>query len=136
MGYLPHLRFVEQYDPHDETTKSQPYAYVADVVHEVALGIDIDEIRQIASNTEQQAALTELRDQLAQGEKLSWYVVVCGDEERSFSGPPTPVADPASRSNTGTWYDDGSKRSMTPTSSKSHEGREENTQGRVRRIRP
>jgi hypothetical protein len=87
MVHLPNLRFVEQYDPSDETAKSQPYAYVADVVHEVQLSVDIDEVRGRGVSNDAWGALVELRDKLAPGEKVSWFVVVCGDTERW--APPT-----------------------------------------------
>ena len=84
MEHLKHLRFVEQYDPDDTAagSGSQPYAYVADVVEEVKLGVDVDEIRGKGVPNDQWAAIMELRDQLAPEEKVAWYIVVCGDEER------------------------------------------------------
>lgn len=84
MEHLQHLRFVEQYDPNDTTagSGSQPYAYVADVVEEVKLGVDIDDIRGKGVSNDQWASLMELRDKLAPEEKVAWYIVVCGDEER------------------------------------------------------
>lgn len=96
MAALPNLRFIEQYDPNDITSKSQPYAYVADTVHEVSLGIDIDEVRGRGVAPEAWSAITELRDKLCQGlnVKLAWYVVVCGDEERW--APPTPSSEESS----------------------------------------
>lgn len=88
MKYLPTLRFVEQHDPDDisPAAGSQPYAYVADVVHTIKLGLDVDEIRGKGVSNEQWGALLELRDKLAPEEKVGWYVVVCGDEER-FAPP-------------------------------------------------
>lgn len=84
MEHLKHLRFVEQYDPDDTSagSGSQPYAYVADVVEEVKLGVDVDEIRGKGVPNDQWASIMELRDQLAPDEKVAWYIVVCGDEER------------------------------------------------------
>lgn len=84
MEHLQRLRFVEQYDPNDTSagSGSQPYAYVADVVEEVKLGVDIDEIRGKGVPSDQWASIMELRDQLAPEEKVAWYIVVCGDEER------------------------------------------------------
>lgn len=84
MEHLQHLRFVEQYDPNDTTagSGSQPYAYVADVVEEIKLGVDIDDIRGKGVPNDQWASLMELRDKLAPEEKVAWYIVVCGDEER------------------------------------------------------
>jgi len=89
MEHLNHLRFVEQYDPNDTTpgAGSQPYAYVADVCEEVKLGVDIDEVRGKGVPNDQWAAMMELRDKLAPEEKVAWYVVICGDEERW--APPT-----------------------------------------------
>ncbi|KAF2218462.1 hypothetical protein BDZ85DRAFT_93303 [Elsinoe ampelina] len=84
MEHLPNLRFVEQYDPNDfgPNAGSQPYAYIADVCHEIKLGIDVDEVRGKGVSNEQWAALLELRDKLAHEEKVGWFIVVCGDEER------------------------------------------------------
>lgn len=89
MEYLDQLRFVEQYDPNDTSpgAGSQPYAYVADVCEEIKLGIDVDDVRGKGVKNDQWAAMMELRDKLAPEEKVAWYVVVCGDEERW--APPT-----------------------------------------------
>ena len=89
MEHLHSLRFIEQYHPSDErnTSGSQPYAYVADMVEEVKLGVEIDEVRGRGVGNEQWASMMELRDRLAPEEKVAWYVVVCGDEERW--APPT-----------------------------------------------
>lgn len=82
LEHLPSLRFIEQYDPEDEYTKDQPYAYVCDKVTEIKLGVDVDEIRGIGVQSEAWAALVELRDKIAPGEKVGWFVVVNGDVER------------------------------------------------------
>lgn len=89
MMHLPKLRFIEQYDPDDLSVASlsQPYAYVADIVEEVKLGVDIDDVRGRGVNNEQWASLMDIRDRLAPDEKVGWFVVVCGDEERW--APPT-----------------------------------------------
>lgn len=89
MKHLQNLKFIEQYDPSDETSdaKSQPYAYVADVVHEVKLGIEIDDVRGKGVSNESWGAIVDLRDAIAPGEKVAWFVVVCGDTERWV--PPT-----------------------------------------------
>jgi len=80
---LPNLRFIEQYDPNDMSVVSQPHAYVTDIVHEIRLGLDIDEVRGKGVSNEQWGSMMELRDRLAPEEKVGWYVVVCGDELRS-----------------------------------------------------
>jgi len=82
MGKLPELRFIEQYDPDDLTVKDQPYAYVCDQVHEIKTGVDFDELRGGGLGEDQWAAIADLRDKVAPGEKLGWYVVVNGDVER------------------------------------------------------
>lgn len=89
MEHLKQLRFVEQYDPNDTSagSGSQPFAYVADVVEEVKLGVDVDEIRGKGVPNDQWASIMELRDQLAPEEKVAWYIVVCGDEERWAPAP-------------------------------------------------
>lgn len=82
MEDLPNLRFIEQHDPRDEVTKSQPYAYVADVVEEITLSVDVDEVRGRGVPNDQWASMMDLRDKLCKDAKVAWYVVVCGDEER------------------------------------------------------
>jgi hypothetical protein len=82
MKHIPNLRFIEQYDPEDETVKDQPYAYVCDQVHEVRLGVEVDEVRGVGVQSAAWSALVELRDKLAPEEKLGWFVVVNGDVER------------------------------------------------------
>jgi hypothetical protein len=92
MRSLPSLQFVEQYDPSDESveSKSQPYAYVADIVHEVKLGVDIDEVRGKGVSNDSWGAMIELRDKIAPAEKIAWFVVVCGDLER-YAPPTLPM---------------------------------------------
>ena len=89
MAHLSRLRFVEQYDPDDTSAgaASQPFAYVADVVHEVKLGVAVDDVVSGGINNEQWSSMMELRDKLAPEEKVSWFIVICGDEERW--APPT-----------------------------------------------
>jgi hypothetical protein len=82
MNHLPNLRFIEQYDPEDESVKDQPYAYVCDQVNEVRLGVDVDDLRGAGVQNAAWSALVELRDKIAPGEKLGWFVVVNGDVER------------------------------------------------------
>jgi hypothetical protein len=95
MVHLPSLTFVEQYDPEDLTTKSQPYAFVCDQVHEVQLSVDIDDVRGKGVANEAWGALVDLRDKLAPGEKVGWFVVVNGDVER-YAPPPEGLFDASS----------------------------------------
>ncbi|KAF2652305.1 hypothetical protein K491DRAFT_664011 [Lophiostoma macrostomum CBS 122681] len=82
MASLPSLRFIEQYDPEDTTIKDQPFAYVCDQVHEVQLSVDIDEVRGKGVANDAWSALADLRDKIAPGEKVGWFIVVNGDVER------------------------------------------------------
>jgi hypothetical protein len=114
MEQLPGLRFIEQYDPEDLTVKDQPYAYVCDQVHEIKLGVDFDELRGGGVAEEQWAAIAELRDKIAPGEKLGWFVVVNGDVERWV--PSTDDED----ENTET---EATKSQLSPTSHRSSVGK-------------
>ncbi|KAK8236577.1 hypothetical protein HDK77DRAFT_463208 [Phyllosticta capitalensis] len=86
LSALPKLRFIEQFDPEIALSTPggnvQPYAYVADVVEEVRLGVEVGEVMSRGVGNEAWAALTELRDQIAPGERVGWFVVVCQDTER------------------------------------------------------
>lgn len=82
LAQLPSLRFIEQYDPEDESTKDQPYAYVCDQVTEIKLGVDFDEVKELGVESDTCSALVELRDKVAPGEKVGWFIVVNGDVER------------------------------------------------------
>ena len=88
MASLPNLRFIEQYDPLDDRPQamgSQPYVYVADKVEECGLSLDVSEVMGRGIGTESWGALAELRDNLAAGAKVGWWVVYNGDEERLHS---------------------------------------------------
>lgn len=98
MTHLPQLRFIEQFDPSDLSSKSQPYAYVCDVVHEIRLGVEIDSVRGKGLSNEVWGAMVDLRDSLAPGEKVAWFVVVCGDDERPV--PPTVAVSQTLRNTT------------------------------------
>lgn len=84
MEHLNQLRFIEQHDPSDlsAAAASQPYAYIADTVEEIKLGVEVEEIRGRGVNNDQWTAMMELRDKLAPDEKVGWFIVVCGDVER------------------------------------------------------
>lgn len=98
---LPGLRFIEQYDPADETsnTVSQDFAYVAAKVLTipdgesmppgVGPGANIEDVVEQGSGLSDDAtkALEELRDRLAPGEKIGWFMVYNGDPDRWY--PPS-----------------------------------------------
>ncbi|OGM48564.1 developmental regulator FlbE [Aspergillus bombycis] len=88
---LPDLRFIEQYDPDDTSDEavSKPYAYVAGKVITMpesgALSLDAEElVKESGLEDDAMAALTEMRDKYAAGEKIGWYIVYNGDPERWF----------------------------------------------------
>ncbi|GAP84711.1 putative developmental regulator protein [Rosellinia necatrix] len=102
------IKLLEEFDPKDESMASAPWAYVADHVVRVGTSVSIaDEMfryearmkrdpnramhgpsdeygRKVFGASSKKAGwLEKLRDQLQRGESIRWYVVVCGDEERS-----------------------------------------------------
>ncbi|KAJ5901820.1 hypothetical protein N7495_002348 [Penicillium taxi] len=95
---LPELRFIEQYDPNDESsnTVSQDYAYVAAKVMTIPDGATTADGLKPGKNIEdaveqgpgltsdQTEALEELRNRLAPDEKIGWFMVYNGDPERYF----------------------------------------------------
>ncbi|CAN9188580.1 unnamed protein product [Alternaria alternata] len=85
MAQLPDLRFIEQYDPEDLTVKDQPYAYVCDIVHEIKLGVDVEEMRELGWEIDQWAAIAELRDKVAPGEKLDASAVSASSHRSSMA---------------------------------------------------
>ncbi|KAE9363987.1 hypothetical protein N431DRAFT_356124 [Stipitochalara longipes BDJ] len=100
------VKFVEQYDPNDMSSTSQPYAYVGDYIAEVKLGASVNEeiaryearqraeelppglptgvlsARDIRRKSRRLGWFEKLRDGLQKGADIGWFVVVCGDEER------------------------------------------------------
>jgi len=104
------VKFVEQYDPNDLSSTSQPYAYVGDYMVEVKLGASVNEeiakyearqraeelplnspglptgvmsAREIRRKSRRLGWFEKLRDGLQKGADIGWFVVVCGDEERA-----------------------------------------------------
>ncbi|OTB06487.1 hypothetical protein M426DRAFT_318897 [Hypoxylon sp. CI-4A] len=102
------VKFLEEYDPSDLTTVSGPWAYVADYVvrvdtsvsvaeeisryearmktesHKPMSGTSDEDGRRVHTLGSKKAGWFEkLRDQLQRSESIRWYIVVCGDEERS-----------------------------------------------------
>lgn len=93
---LPDLRFIEQYDPEDTTSNtavSQPFAYVAARAIEIpnpttpgsGLGWNAEDLTKESGLSEETlGALTKIRDDLAAGERIGWWIVYNGDPERYF----------------------------------------------------
>ncbi|KAJ5682604.1 hypothetical protein N7462_005769 [Penicillium macrosclerotiorum] len=98
---LPELHFIESYDPTDETsnTVSQDYAYVGAKVVTIpdggtapagaGPGLNIEDVVEQGSGLSDDAteALEALRDRLAPGEKIGWFMVYNGDPDRWY--PPS-----------------------------------------------
>ncbi|OOQ90369.1 AP-2 complex subunit sigma [Penicillium brasilianum] len=101
MPRLPELQFIEQYDPQDESsnTVSQDYAYVGAKVVTIpdgagaSPGLNIEDVVEQGSGLSPDAteALEALRDRLAPGEKIGWFMVYNGDPDRWF--PPSEDED-------------------------------------------
>ncbi|ESZ99152.1 hypothetical protein SBOR_0473 [Sclerotinia borealis F-4128] len=110
------VKLVEQYDPEDLKTLSQPWAYVSDYMIEVGLGVSVSEevkkyedkiqeeevipcdaeklgmsAREIRRKNKRAGWFDKLREQLETKEQMGWFVVVCGDEERW--APPIDLSD-------------------------------------------
>ncbi|KXX80279.1 hypothetical protein MMYC01_203616 [Madurella mycetomatis] len=96
------VKLLEEYDPHDLSAVSRPYAYVADYAVRIDLSCSIaDEIARYEQQQQlfQQQSyhpsdqkrkptfLEQLRDQLQRGEEIRWYVVINDDEVRDASSP-------------------------------------------------
>ncbi|KAL8734315.1 MAG: hypothetical protein Q9166_001513 [cf. Caloplaca sp. 2 TL-2023] len=81
MANLPPLRFIEPLNPNNEKFKypSEPYAYVADVVIQSEDVIDVTEVMNKGISAAQWDAMADLRDIIAKGEKIGWFVVHNGD---------------------------------------------------------
>ncbi|OJJ35083.1 hypothetical protein ASPWEDRAFT_40225 [Aspergillus wentii DTO 134E9] len=96
MPNLPDLQLIEAYDPEDTTSNtavSQPFAYVAAKVITIpdpgAPGAGLswnleDLVKDPGLPSATTEALEGLRDELAPGEKIGWWVVYNGDPERYF----------------------------------------------------
>ncbi|KAL8718809.1 MAG: hypothetical protein Q9225_004093, partial [Loekoesia sp. 1 TL-2023] len=83
MANLPPLRFIEPLNPNSEKFNypSEPYVFVADVVVQSEDFIDVTQTMGAHIPRTQLEALTELRDRIAPGKKIGWYVVHNGDPE-------------------------------------------------------
>jgi hypothetical protein len=105
----------------EATSWFTPYAYVCDQVHEIKLGVDFDELRGGGVAEDQWAAIADLRDKVAPGEKLGWYVVVNGDVERW--APPLDDEDEDTET-------EASQSQFSPTSQRSSVGRADDVYGK------
>lgn len=123
--HLPDLQLIEQYDPLDMTAAavSQPYAYVADSVsilpdtarpvHGLSASID-QRLLDADISPERRAALEEIRDAIAPGQKIGWWLVYNGDPDRYYPGMEDDLDDEAG-------YDDAISRSSEIASFRSSE---------------
>jgi hypothetical protein len=98
MAHLPGLQLIEQYDPDDlgNAAVSQPYAYVADHVtilpdsarpaNSLCKSLDSVLLDDAVISPQAWDALAELRDKVAPGQPIGWWVVYNGDPERYYPG--------------------------------------------------
>jgi len=98
---LTDLSLVEEYDPEDLRNLCQPYAYVADKVVEMGLGFDVKDVQNHNLTGEAWSEMADLRDKMASGANLGWYVIYNGDPERGWdSGSEAASEETASALNT------------------------------------
>ncbi|RMJ23048.1 hypothetical protein PHISP_06081 [Aspergillus sp. HF37] len=99
MAQLPDLQFIEQYDPDDTTSNeavSKSHAFVGAKVmaleepgdggSEGSLSWDTRQLDREGSGLSESGteALAQLRDRLAPGEKIAWWLVYNGDPAREY----------------------------------------------------
>ncbi|KFH48712.1 hypothetical protein ACRE_004440 [Hapsidospora chrysogenum ATCC 11550] len=80
------VKLLEEYDPEDLRVPSRPYAFVADFVTRIELHADVEEeMARYARRCAQvdNSWFARLRDEMQKDEKITWYVVVCGDDDRT-----------------------------------------------------
>lgn len=107
------VKMLEEYDPANELVLSNPWAYLADYVVRIDTSVSpLEEMRQYeermkaekfkamsgpsdetgrkpsTKGSKNAGWLEKLRDQVQENELIKWYVVICGDENRTF-----PTAD-------------------------------------------
>ncbi|KAJ5091438.1 hypothetical protein NUU61_006308 [Penicillium alfredii] len=129
MPRLPELQFIEQYDPADETsnTVSQDFAYVGAKVVTIPDGGGAGHDQNIEHAVEQGSglssdsteALEELRNRLAPGEKIGWYLVYNGDPERWY--PPSEDED---EDEEGSYVDEKEESGTEPSTPQSYTGQD------------
>lgn len=127
---LPELRFIEQYDPADESsnTVSQPFAYVAAKVVTIpdgapagaGPGLNIEDVVEQGPGLSDDAteALEALRDRLAPGEKIGWFMVYNGDPDRWY--PPSEEEEEEEYENGESYADEGENSRAEPGSPRSY----------------
>ena len=85
MNRIPEIHFIEQHDPANENPDAvtQPYAFVADKVHEDPLHMNV---RAVQENNPITAAawdaFADLKEALSVKSEIGWYVVYNGDPKR------------------------------------------------------
>ncbi|EGD91238.1 hypothetical protein H112_01033 [Trichophyton rubrum D6] len=98
-SHLPNLALIEQYDPEDTRTSalSQPYAFVCSKVVPIGdgsepqfnsfLSLDLEDFisKGPGLSAAELATFANLREALAPGEKIRWWIVYNGNPERFSS---------------------------------------------------
>lgn len=87
MTRLRHLYLFEEFDPSAEDQSLLDWAFVADeVVTLNALSVDLNSLPATnLTNGAVKGTLEALRDKLAEGEKIQWFIVYNGDPDRGVS---------------------------------------------------
>lgn len=105
--YLPDLQLIEQYDPEDtsDAAVSQPHAFVADTVtilpdtarpmHGLSMKLEQEEPLNKLISSEAETTLAEVRDAIAPGQQIGWWIVYNGDPERYYPGMEADLDDEA-----------------------------------------
>ena len=91
MRAAPPITFIEQYDPNDTSSKaqSQPFAYVCDAVYKDDLSIYVNDAQAKGMSAASWDAMADLRDKIADGSTIGWFVVYNGDEHRAQPDAPS-----------------------------------------------
>lgn len=90
MSAMPNFRFVEAHNisAGRAAMEPQPHAYVCDTVLRIDLECPVSQIVNGGVPPETMRAIGTLRDGIADGAEVGWYVVICDDEVRDFTPEP------------------------------------------------
>lgn len=79
------IKLLEEYDPLNTVEPSRPYVYLADYVVRIDLSANVPEEMARYNDMAKQTPdrwLERLRDAMEETEEVTWYVVVCDEEDR------------------------------------------------------
>ena len=119
MHHWSAVKLLEEYDPEEMREPSRPYAFVAHAVARVDLHLDLAEAMAKYRTIFMQKDTNwfgMLRDELQKDEPITWYVVVCGEENRS-QGDMASIGDGDGDGNGELEEDTGKAQSSSPRKS-------------------